>query len=359
MLREPPELHYYYDYCNLGGVTSILKQRVTIMRRQGYRVPIVMNFLRDLGGRAELELLPSVEVRLCPVESFRVWSAERIAINTSAQHILIDQPEVVHILGSSAEGLTYEVHTSLEQAFRRMRSVNFGAVKRIICPSNWLRQKLREVLIGYDYENIRICPNFVDSNLFKPLTVPAASTKVTPIALWVGKLNADKNLADALEIIRHLGERVRPVFVTGGGSDRKSVAAFLSRLETLRLNERAKWIVNLPNAELPRLLADVRRSGGFLLSTSKFESFGLAILEAMSCGVPVVGAAVGGIPEIIVQGKNGFLYPLCSPTEAVRLCNALLDSEKLYAALSEAAAGATTAFDPDAAVQRYVSELLS
>ena len=51
------------------------------------------------------------------------------------------------------------------------------------------------------------------------------------------------------------------------------------------------------------------------VTPSLYEPFGIINLEAMSCGTPVVGSAVGGIPEIIVDGKTGFLVPL-EPTSS-------------------------------------------
>jgi glycosyltransferase involved in cell wall biosynthesis len=359
MRREPGEIHFYYDYCNLGGVTSILKQRIALMRRRAIRTPIVLNFLRDLGGRPDLEALPGVSVRLCPDDHFRPWCATQIGSRPDARHILLDQPEVVALLGDSVPGLVYEVHTSLEQAFRRMRGVSFAAVDRILCPSAWLRSKLAEVLIGYPADRIRVCPNFVDPALFRPLP-PGPGAVGEPILLWVGKLNADKNLGDAFEIMRRLRERVafRPVVVTGGGVDRAAVTTLLWRIEALGLSERIRWIANLSNTDMPALLADVRGSGGVLLSTSKFESFGLAVLEAMSCGVPAVCAAVGGLQEVVRHGTDGYLYPLPEPAVAVEHLHRLLTDRGHQDDMGTAAIRGAERFAAEPAMDLYIQELL-
>ena len=360
MMREVAAIHYYYDYCNLGGVTSILKQRIALLRKRGLELPFVLHFLRDLGGRHDLEALDGVTVRLCPTDQFRPWCADLIGSEAGALHVLLDQPEVVQLLGAAAPGLLYEVHTSLEQAFRRMRGVDFSAVEKILCPSHWLRSKLQEVLIGYDAERIRICPNFVDPDVFRPME-PGDEPIGDPILLWVGKLNADKNLGDAVEIMRQLSPRIpfQPIFVTGGGSDRAAVANLMWRLEASGLSERARWIANLSNTEMPKLLARTRASRGVLLSTSKFESFGLAALEAMACGVPVVAAKVGGLIEVIRDKVDGFLYPLSSPESAVEIISGLLSDQAGYRRLSAAANGRAAHFAADAAVAVYERELLA
>ena len=47
-----------------------------------------------------------------------------------------------------------------------------------------------------------------------------------------------------------------------------------------------------------------------MLMPSEMESFGLAALEAMACSVPTIATRVGGVPELIVDGENGFLFPV-------------------------------------------------
>ncbi|MGG5812191.1 glycosyltransferase family 4 protein [Falsiroseomonas sp. CW058] len=352
-------IHFYYDYCNLGGVTSILKQRIALMRRRGVQAAVVLHFLRDLGGRPDLDALDGVTLRFCPDDRFHPWCAETVAAAPGALHVLLDQPEVVALLGDGAPGVVYEVHTSLEQAFRRMRGVGFAGVQRILCPSAWLKRKLAEVLVDYPAERIRVCPNFVDPDLFRPLP-PGPDAAGEPILLWIGKLNPDKNLGDALEVMRRLRRRAafRPVIVTGGGAERPAVIALLSRLEALGLAEKARWITNLSNAAMPALLADVRASGGALLSTSKFESFGLAVLEAMSCGVPPVCAAVGGLQELVRDGTDGYLYPLTRPELAVKHLAGLLADRTRQARMGEAAIHGASRFAADAAIETYMRELL-
>jgi glycosyltransferase involved in cell wall biosynthesis len=72
----------------------------------------------------------------------------------------------------------------------------------------------------------------------------------------------------------------------------------------------------------------------FYLSTSRWESFGLATAEALVRSVPVIATNVTGSIDLIANGENGFLFPLDRPDEAVRLISELASDDSLYVALS-------------------------
>ena len=66
-----------------------------------------------------------------------------------------------------------------------------------------------------------------------------------------------------------------------------------------------------------------------LLLTSLYESFSLVALEAMACGVPVLAPRVGGLPEVVVDGKTGFLYPVNEHSRAVEIAVRLLSDTEI------------------------------
>ncbi|ASS99099.1 MULTISPECIES: N-acetyl-alpha-D-glucosaminyl L-malate synthase BshA [Geobacillus] len=74
-----------------------------------------------------------------------------------------------------------------------------------------------------------------------------------------------------------------------------------------------------------------------MMLLSEKESFGLVLLEAMACGVPCIGTAIGGIPEVIEDGKTGFLCPLGDVKEAARQAMALLTDCRLHAEMARQA----------------------
>ena len=90
----------------------------------------------------------------------------------------------------------------------------------------------------------------------------------------------------------------------------------------------------------------------FLLP-SETESFGLAALEAMACGVPVLASAVGGLPEVVVHGETGFLTPKGDVDAMIAHGLRVLRDAALQARMRDAAARRALEFSADRIVPRY------
>jgi len=90
-----------------------------------------------------------------------------------------------------------------------------------------------------------------------------------------------------------------------------------------------------------------------MLMTSQSESFCLAALEAMACGVPVLATRVGGLPELVSHGKTGFLFPVGDRDAAVRLAVNLLSNPAQHQAMREMAVHRAVHFDQHRIVPRY------
>lgn len=346
-----------YDYCNLGGVTSVFKHRIALLRKRGFDGRFHFIFRRDLGGKAGLAAFDGVDVEICDVPDFHSRAAA--IVNASPDPvILLDQPEVLRQVDTAGRRVLYEVHTSLEQTFRRMRSVDFSGVERIICVSQWLRRKLHEVLPDVPAERIAVINNFVDPTVFRRGAAARGRQFTEPPVIWVGKIAPDKNWDDGLDVLRLLLGRASfaPVMVTGGAADPPAAMAFLNRASTLGLLERLSWIHNLPHADMAGLFGAAAAAGGVMLSTSKFESFGLAALEAMSCGLPVIAAGVGGLTEIF-NGLEDCLFEIGDNRRAAEMVLGLLADPAGHAAISARMSRRAAWFDGERIMSGY-AELL-
>ena len=91
-----------------------------------------------------------------------------------------------------------------------------------------------------------------------------------------------------------------------------------------------------------------------LLMPSEMESFGLASLEAMACGVPPVATKVGGLPELVTHGVNGFLEPVGDIAAQAGRVVELLTNQELYEKMATAARRtAVERFDSSKIIPQY------
>jgi N-acetyl-alpha-D-glucosaminyl L-malate synthase BshA len=172
--------------------------------------------------------------------------------------------------------------------------------------------------------DIEVIPNFVDTDRFHPHGVNSATSDFPstvhdqPHAVHVSNFRAVKRVPWLIEAFAKATEGTEATLtLVGDGPDQQPA---LERAQQLGIAQRVCFLGE--RDALPELLAP---ADVFLL-TSREESFGLSALEAMSCGTPVVATAVGGVPEVILDGVTGLLAPVDDlPAYAERLKELLFD----------------------------------
>ncbi len=158
-----------------------------------------------------------------------------------------------------------------------------------------------------------------------------------PILLFVGRIQPLKGLDVAVRTLAELGRADAQLVVVGGASGLEG-ATELARvqllIEELGLVDRVKFYEPQPH----HLLSTFYRAADVVLVPSRSESFGLVALEAAACGIPVVATAVGGLLNLIEDGKTGFLVPGRDVSGFVRFTRRLLDDSLLAISMGTAAA---------------------
>ena len=104
---------------------------------------------------------------------------------------------------------------------------------------------------------------------------------------------------------------------------------------------------------LQRDVAPLLRDVDLLLMTSLSESFCLVALEAMACGVPVLATHVGGLPEVVMHGSTGMLFPLGDHALATDMAVSLLSSPLQHRAMREASVRHARRFSVERIVPAY------
>jgi D-inositol-3-phosphate glycosyltransferase len=174
-------------------------------------------------------------------------------------------------------------------------------------------------LYGTPPERIEIVPPGVVHAFFSPGDQRGARAALgfppdRPVLLFVGRIQPLKGLDVAIGALAALPGDDATLVVVGGasGPDGPAELARCRRLaEMLGVADRVRWVEPKPH----HLLSTYYRTADVVLVPSRSESFGLVALEAAACGIPVVGASVGGLRTLIEDGRTGFLVDGRDPAE--------------------------------------------
>jgi glycosyltransferase involved in cell wall biosynthesis len=185
---------------------------------------------------------------------------------------------------------------------------------------------------------LEVIPNFVCPLRFAPMPLETRARvrasfgldPSTPLIGFVGSLYQGKGWHDLVRVfsgVRSAEPRTRLLVVGDGAADYR---AALER-EATRLGVAPQIIWAGPRLDIPQVLAAL----DVFVSPSLQETFGLAVLEAMAAGLPVVAVAVGGLPELVCNGETGFLVPLGDNEAMLRAIIMLIRDEPRRRRLGE------------------------
>jgi len=176
------------------------------------------------------------------------------------------------------------------QAARRLERKVYTAAQAVVVTTPEMKRVVQE-RYGVKNSHVWVIPNFVLADQFRPQSEPRRSTTLC----FVGRLHPQKNLPALLEAVAGLPLRV---LLIGKG-------ALRADLETLAksLGVNVQFLERVPHNELPALL---NKTEIFVLP-SHYEGHPKALIEAMSCGISVIGANSPGIRELIRHGETGWL----------------------------------------------------
>ena len=166
---------------------------------------------------------------------------------------------------------------------------------------------------GINPEKVTVIHNGIDPEFYKPtfdieLLNEYGINPDVPFVLFVGRITRQKGISGLIEAAQYFNENCQ-IVLCAGAPDTEEIAQETSALID-QLKAKRKGVI-LISEMLPREKVKVLCSHARVFACpSLYEPFGIINLEAMACETPVVGSHVGGIPEIIVEGKTGYLIPL-------------------------------------------------
>ena len=213
---------------------------------------------------------------------------------------------------------------------RATRTVALRRAERVLVPSAYLRG----IALGWGLtpERVGVIPNPAPELPQLPSREEArAALGVTgPALATAGRLTAQKALPDALQAIARVP--AVELLVLGDGSERPALER---EAETLGVSDRVRFLGAGTRDDVLRLF----RAADAVLVTSAWENLPHTVLEALAVGTPVIATAVGGIPEVVVDGENGLLVPPHDVDAIAAAVARLVREEDLRRALAAAAPG--------------------
>jgi glycosyltransferase involved in cell wall biosynthesis len=164
----------------------------------------------------------------------------------------------------------------------------------------------------------KVVYNGVDTNLY------SFQEKKDDYLLWLGRLSKAKNPdgtfidPKGIKWAIKLAQETASKLILGGNVED---IEFYNKDVKPYLNDKIKWVgkvsseLSLSKPEVAKLMQGAK---AFLMTINWYEPFGLVMVEAMSCGTPVIGFDRGSVSEILIDGKTGFVVPLEKGVEGLK-----------------------------------------
>lgn len=200
-------------------------------------------------------------------------------------------------------------------------------------------------------KSIQIVYNFIDEQVYRLTNSSYLREEYgikagEKVVIHVSNFRGVKRVQDVVKAFARIAESIPAKLLLVGDGPEMTVICRL--VNSLGISEKVLFLGKQDNLEELYSISDL------MLLLSEKESFGLVVLEAMACGVPCIGTNVGGIPEVISDGKNGFLCELGDIETIAEKGISLLTNEAMHKRFSvEAINSAYKNFRAELIVSQY------
>lgn len=237
----------------------------------------------------------------------------------------------------------------LEPSFLPLVKFSIEESDGVTAVSRFLKEK---TITNYDInKEIEVIPNFIDTQVLKPRENGCfrknLAAKGEKIIVHTSNFRQVKRVPDTIKILEKIIKEIPAKLILVGDGPDRSECERLTR--DLNLYDKVKFLGKQDG------LVEILNSADLFLIPSQSESFGLAALEAMACGIPVVSSSVGGLPELIRHNETGFIAEIGDIDRMAKYSLDLLTNSKKHALFSEnARKRAVENFDKSIILPQYI-----
>ena len=323
----------------VDGIVTRLRHTIEHLERNGDRVLVVA----PEGGLTEYK---GAKVYGIPGMPLPLYPELKLALPPIGTKSAIEkfQPDLIHVVNPAVLGvggiyyaktlnvpLVASYHTHLPQY---LQHYGLGALEGVLwellkaahnkaelnlCTSSAMVKEL----INHGIERVDLWQRGVDTDMFQPhLASRQMRSRLSqghpedPLLLYVGRVSAEKQIDQIKPVLEAIPQA--RLAIVGDGPNRETLEAHFAGTKT-------NFVGYLQGLELASAFA----SADAFVFPSRTETLGLVLLEAMAAGCPVVAARSGGIPDIVTNGVNGYLFEPDDPDGAITATKSLLEATEI------------------------------
>ena len=323
----------------VDGIVTRLRHTIEHLERNGDRVLVVA----PEGGLTEYK---GAKVYGVPGMPLPLYPELKLALPPIGTKSAIEkfQPDLIHVVNPAVLGvggiyyakklnipLVASYHTHLPQY---LQHYGLGALEGVLwellkaahnkaqlnlCTSSAMVKEL----VNHGIERVDLWQRGVDTEMFQPhLASQQMRSRLSqghpedPLLLYVGRVSAEKQIDQIKPVLEAIPQA--RLAIVGDGPNRESLEAHFAGTKT-------HFVGYLQGLELASAFA----SADAFVFPSRTETLGLVLLEAMAAGCPVVAARSGGIPDIVTDGVNGYLFEPDDPDGAITATKSLLEARQI------------------------------
>ncbi len=331
---------YYYDTCrkfaekgiyidvitNTDGKKEIKREgRITIHRlpylewrdKKNFekRAKNLFKYLKKLFAKKKFDIISS--------QHLYSWSFLNPGLALTSNLISINE-QIPNIL---------TIHTEMDKDPENINNIPVRMLfwDKIISVSNNSSEMIHSIEI--DINKICTCYPGIDLEKFKPnlgkkwLRSRVGTKEKDKIFLFAGRLAENKGIQELLKAFSTIAQQKRDVkLLIAAAKCGENEKEFQEKINNIKEKSKLLGIENKVHIQPFQLdeMPLVYNGCDIFVLPSRAEGFGLVYAEAMACGLPVIGTSVGGVPEIITNGEDGYLIPPENPTELAKAMESLL-----------------------------------
>jgi len=237
----------------------------------------------------------------------------------------------------------------LEPSFLPVMKFSIEHSDGVTAVSRHLKEK---TLTNYGInKEIEVIPNFIDTELYKRNPDTSVRQRCAPngekILVHTSNFRPVKRVPDVIKIFDEVSRKIPAKLILIGDGPERSICEHMCR--DLGIHQNVKFLGKQAD------FRDILSVADLFLMPSQSESFGLSALEAMACSVPVVSSSVGGLPELILHGKTGYIADIGDTSRMARYAIELLTSPAKHDLFARASRERAMEFESTHIIAKYES----